>query len=58
MDPIKIEDLNPEISISDDEIKCVKGGIALLLPAVQKIRESATAAGHEKWIELESVRWS
>jgi hypothetical protein len=41
MDNIKINDINEEMQFTEEELKHVKGGIALLLPAVQKVREAS-----------------
>ncbi len=47
MEDIKINDLKDEskpveeVEMSEEELAHVKGGIALLLPAVQKVREAA-----------------
>lgn len=39
MSPIEMNELNEEVTLSDEELTCVRGG--LLLPAVQKVREAA-----------------
>lgn len=51
MEDIKINDLKDEsktveeVQMSEEELAHVKGGIALLLPAVQKVREAAITDG-------------
>lgn len=49
MAKIEITDLKEDLSISEDELRHVKGGIGLLLPAVQKVREATTIAMYKEW---------
>lgn len=58
MGSININDLNEEMTISEEELKHVKGGIALLLPAVQKVREAAARTDHKEWIVVDSVAFN
>ncbi len=56
MKDIKVNELNEatksdEIEMTDEEMEQVKGGIGLLLPAVQKVREAART---EKKMSLET----
>ena len=50
MADIKINDLNEEakpveeVEMTEEELAHVKGGIGLLLPAVQKVREAASTS--------------
>lgn len=37
---IEISDLKEDYIVTEEELKHVKGGIGLLLPAVQKVRET------------------
>jgi len=58
MGNIHIEDLDQEISLTEDDLKHVQGGIALLLPAVQKVREAAARGGdHKEWIDILSTSY-
>lgn len=36
---VKIENLNEEVVMTEEELSEVKGGIGLLLPAVQKVQK-------------------
>ncbi len=44
MKKIEIDDLNEENTLTEDEITHVKGGVGLLLPAVQKVRDASSPA--------------
>ena len=55
MAKIEISDLQEDMIISEDELKHVKGGIGLLLPAVQKIREASIIAIHKESISLDGT---
>jgi hypothetical protein len=54
---IEITDLKEDLSISEDELKHVKGGIGLLLPAVQKIREASIIAIHKDLVSLDGTSY-
>jgi len=54
---IDISDLQEDMTISEDELKHVKGGIGLLLPAVQKIREASIIAIHKESISLDGTSY-
>jgi type VI secretion system secreted protein Hcp len=61
---VRTAKLDPQGSCTIDNIKPGTYGVALLVPAVQKVREAATrsstggtTAAHEKWIEIESWSW-
>ena len=45
MADITINDLNEEFTITEEELQHVKGGIGLLLPAVQKVRTASITDG-------------
>lgn len=53
--------LDPQGGCTIDNIKPGTYGVALLVPAVQKVREAASRSsadeGHKKWIEVESWSW-
>ena len=56
MSIIKINDLNENMNITEQDMEHVKGG-----PIYMKydgVDGSVSAAGHEKWIELTSVQIS
>lgn len=55
MAKIEITDLQEDRTISEEELKHVKGGIGLLLPAVQKIREASIIAIHKDRIVLDGT---
>ena len=42
MGTIRVDDISEKITISEEDVKQVKGGIGLLLPAVQKVREASS----------------
>lgn len=54
MSNIEINDLKSDISISEEELKHVKGG-ALLLPAVQKIQQATIIAIHKDKVVLDGT---
>ena len=56
---VRTAPLSPQGSCTIDDIKPGTYGVALLVPAVQKVREAAarSTAGHEKWIEVASWSW-
>jgi len=56
MATIKNNDLNAEETLSDAQAKDVKGGIALLLPAVQSAREAARSKDQSTSVESKFVR--
>ena len=53
--------LTPQGSCTIDNLKPGTYGVALLVPAVQKVREAAARStadkGHDKWIDIESWSW-
>ena len=53
MENIKVEDMKKTEEVSAMEMEQVKGGPAYL--KLEGVPGEATAAGHEKWIELQSV---
>ena len=54
---IEITDLKEDLSISEDELKHVKGGIGLLLPAVQKVREASILVIDKDWFTLDGTSY-
>jgi hypothetical protein len=55
MKKIEINDLNEETTLTEDEITHVKGGIGLLLPAVQKARDDSPSATLGFKVEIEGI---
>ncbi len=56
MATIENNDLNAEETLSEAQAKDVKGGVALLLPAVQSAREAARSKDPSSSVESKSVR--
>ncbi len=57
MAKISISDLQEDRTISEEELKHVKGGIGLLLPAVQKVREASIIAIHKDSVSLDGTSY-
>ncbi len=55
MGKIEIDDLKEDFSISEEDLKHVKGGIGLLLPAVQKVRDPYSIVGHKKNVTIDGT---
>ena len=56
MSIIKINDLNENMTITEQDLENVKGGPIFM--QYDGVDGSVTAAGHEKWIELNSVQFN
>lgn len=58
---VRTAPVSPQGSCTIDNLKPGTYGVALLVPAVQKVRDAAArssaAKGHDKWIDVESWSW-